>query len=295
MSFGLKRQLEDFEPTEERYQLLPDSRFRGVAEGDEACDDYYGDEQNNRWNVLWRAMVQAACCCCGRYLCVKLTKSEKMSLEALRKRASVMYNRDDPSHEALLHRYWQMSFPGEAASAPDSSPHWKRAGFQSSNPRTDFRGGGLLSLQSMTYFSETYPNMFREIVFEAGGCGDYPFSAGFVNICYMIVLYFRLNVEPGIFIGGDETASSKCLKAFASLAQDPDAHAFEELFSVCCIKLHRTWRRLSRREGASLMDFPEALRLTKKGMISLLSRQPQSVDEFHYLYEPISLPRRSCD
>jgi len=89
-------------------------------------------------------------------------------------------------------------------------------------------------------------------------------------------------------VGGDEVASNYCLKSFAALEEG--ANAFEELFCACAIKLHRTWRRLSC-EGSNLMDFPEALRITKRRMISVLRSKPESIYDFKSLY----LPNSGCE
>jgi hypothetical protein len=40
---------------------------------------------------------------------------------------------------------------------------WKDIGFQGKNPRTDFRGGGHLSLLCLLYMIDNYPNEFEEL------------------------------------------------------------------------------------------------------------------------------------
>ena len=41
---------------------------------------------------------------------------------------------------------------------------WKDIGFQSCNPRTDFRGGGHLSLLCLMYFCENYNEDWNTLV-----------------------------------------------------------------------------------------------------------------------------------
>jgi len=41
---------------------------------------------------------------------------------------------------------------------------WKDIGFQQKNPRTDFRGGGHLSLLCLIYMSQNYPREFNEMI-----------------------------------------------------------------------------------------------------------------------------------
>ena len=42
-------------------------------------------------------------------------------------------------------------------------PDWVSIGFQGSDPITDFRGGGLLSLSQLIYFCENYPEKARNL------------------------------------------------------------------------------------------------------------------------------------
>jgi len=43
------------------------------------------------------------------------------------------------------------------------SPKWTEIGFQQKNPRTDFRGGGLLALHSLYYLLAYKPEFFKEM------------------------------------------------------------------------------------------------------------------------------------
>ncbi len=36
---------------------------------------------------------------------------------------------------------------------------WKKYGFQNTNPRTDFRGAGVLGVLNLTYFAKNYPEV----------------------------------------------------------------------------------------------------------------------------------------
>ena len=36
---------------------------------------------------------------------------------------------------------------------------WKKYGFQSKNPRTDFRGAGILGVLNLTYFAKNYSDV----------------------------------------------------------------------------------------------------------------------------------------
>ena len=36
---------------------------------------------------------------------------------------------------------------------------WTKYGFQNSNPRTDFRGAGILGVRNLTYFAQNHPEV----------------------------------------------------------------------------------------------------------------------------------------
>ena len=64
----------------------------------------------------------------------------------------------------------------------------KRIGFQSDNPRTDFRAGGLLSLEFMNFFINNYKIESRNILREY----YFPFSIVCINLTFKICLILYL-------------------------------------------------------------------------------------------------------
>lgn len=44
------------------------------------------------------------------------------------------------------------------------SPYWKLIGFQRETPLTDFRGGGILSLEHLVAFVEIHPNFILALM-----------------------------------------------------------------------------------------------------------------------------------
>ena len=64
----------------------------------------------------------------------------------------------------------------------------KRIGFQSDNPRTDFRAGGLFSLEFMNYFITNYKIESKNILSEH----NFPFSIVCINLCFKICLILYL-------------------------------------------------------------------------------------------------------
>lgn len=201
------------------------------------------------------------------------------------------YEPSNPLHEQLLHRYWSAGQDAvtiqQQADENTGVQHqrfsWLKLGFQGPNPRTDFRGGGILSLACMVYFAEQHNNEFLHIVNEADHLGSYPFSAAFINVALMLIVCFQLKPNAVQCPSGHHpTLSRKAFKFFARLLCDARQHAFEELFSCCCISMHRHWRQLSHQ--STLLDFQRTLRYTQKRLIQVLESSPTQSVDFRKIY-----------
>ncbi|XP_053164644.1 ELMO domain-containing protein 1 isoform X3 [Hemicordylus capensis] len=63
------------------------------------------------------------------------------------------YDSEDPQHEEMLLKLWKCLKPGSPLEARISK-QWCEIGFQGDDPKTDFRGMGLLGLYNLLYFAE---------------------------------------------------------------------------------------------------------------------------------------------
>uniref|UniRef100_A0A4W4E2J0 ELMO domain-containing protein n=1 Tax=Electrophorus electricus TaxID=8005 RepID=A0A4W4E2J0_ELEEL len=63
------------------------------------------------------------------------------------------YDCENPEHEDMLMQLWKALRP-ESPLTGRISKQWCEIGFQGSDPKTDFRGMGLLGLHNLLYFSE---------------------------------------------------------------------------------------------------------------------------------------------
>mgnify|MGYP005991439171 CR=1 FL=1 len=66
------------------------------------------------------------------------------------------------AHEVLLEQLWQGAFPDQQFMRV--TPTWQQLGFQSDDPATDFRGGGILSLHCLVFFAEHYGDSLRRVL-----------------------------------------------------------------------------------------------------------------------------------
>lgn len=237
-----------------------------------------GDSVFSRAATAWRQPVEttvwAPAWLTGRLV---LTKEEQECLSQLRQLADVAYNGEDPTHERTLRRLFAAVHGAEEAHGLTSGgdARWKDLGFQAEDPRTDFRGGGLMSLQNMCHLAENYPDQFSDMVREANSKrASYLFAACCVNISSMLVLLLGLNTRRGLSPakGMPCPANAIARKNFAKIlsseaARNGDGNTssqvLAELFACAVMKLHAEWQALcSRKPGVTLLDFGEALSAT---------------------------------
>ncbi|NWQ74656.1 ELMD2 protein, partial [Columbina picui] len=83
-----------------------------------------------------------------------------LNVESLRK---VPYDSDNKEHEEQLIELWNLLMPQEKLKARISK-QWCDIGFQGDDPKTDFRGMGLLGLVNLVYFSKHYTDEAREVL-----------------------------------------------------------------------------------------------------------------------------------
>ncbi|XP_053259290.1 ELMO domain-containing protein 2 isoform X1 [Podarcis raffonei] len=83
-----------------------------------------------------------------------------LAVEELRKQP---YNSDNKEHEEQLMELWNWLMPHEKLKARITK-QWCDIGFQGDDPKTDFRGMGMLGLTNLLYFSKHYPREARQIL-----------------------------------------------------------------------------------------------------------------------------------
>lgn len=229
--------------------------------------------------ITWRLptglfSASFALCCCGgecdgqipasASTCVLRQPSIRAqeALAHLRLEAQVPYDAANPEHEGLLDSYFQ-TCTGTSPPMSTRDPRWQELGFQSDNPRTDFRAGGLLSLRCMAFLAEERPASTRKMMAEStsfarkrtearGPAPGYPFSAAVVNICFGLAGWLRL--DPHRLPSRLESCPDRSHLHFVELlAIEPDA--FKLLVACAVAAMHEDWvkhRRSAMDLGASI-------------------------------------------
>ena len=190
-------------------------------------------------------------CCCLNY---DLTVSEYKCFIELKKKVIPPYDENDENHELCLQSLFLKSkqilsndkdknkessdlisnttintniTSKNNINSEEASPIWRKIGFQTGNPRTDFRAGGIFSLDLMNYFSDKYENEYKTILNE-----DYfTFALVCIRLSYLIRIYLFLlsseEIKINLKIQKNIFATRKELKIFCFFLVDNSNLLFE--------------------------------------------------------------------
>lgn len=73
------------------------------------------------------------------------------------------YDSDNPQHEEMLLKLWELLKPNTPLESRVSK-QWCEIGFQGDDPKTDFRGMGLLGLYNLQYFAERDATVAQQVL-----------------------------------------------------------------------------------------------------------------------------------
>ncbi|XP_020101589.1 ankyrin repeat and ELMO domain-containing protein D-like isoform X3 [Ananas comosus] len=193
---------------------------------------------------------------------IYLSPLQEERLRHLRQRVEVPFDGSSVDHQDALKQLWMLAYPNREL-PPLKSELWKEMGWQGSDPSTDFRGGGFISLENLIYFAKHYPDSFHRLLHKEDGVRsewEYPFAAG------------KLTSKAGArfveLLGGDDLA-------------------FDNLYCVAFQMLDRQW--LAKR--ATYMEFNEVLKSTRMQLEQELSLEGISCVRDMPAYRMLSFTR----
>ena len=194
------------------------------------------------------------------YVSTSRLPTEQESAVALRVRVRMQtqYDAAVPQHAALLSQL-EKACDGVA---------WQLVGFQSPNPATDFRGGGVLSLENLVYFVTRQPAqalsmMHRRKDRSIGATADgvdsanYPWAAVGINITRMVAELIGACTAQGTM-----PKQQQPRKNWSFLLQ-PDA--FERLYCNAFFIFDNEWDRMK----AGYLQTPAVLAATRERVLQL--------------------------
>jgi len=109
---------------------------------------------------------------------IYLSPLQEQRLNNLRRRLQIPFDGSRIEHQDALRQLWRLAYPTREI-PPLKSELWKEMGWQGNDPSTDFRGGGLISLENLIFFARNYPNSFQMLLSKVQGQRsdwEYPFA-----------------------------------------------------------------------------------------------------------------------
>lgn len=82
------------------------------------------------------------------------------TVEAMR---TTQYDSDNLDHEKKLLQLWRLLMPNDRLETRITK-QWQEIGFQGDDPKTDFRGMGILGLENLLFFAEEYNSAARHVL-----------------------------------------------------------------------------------------------------------------------------------
>jgi hypothetical protein len=198
------------------------------------------------------------------YDLIKTQRTNRKRLSSFRAKVLQPYNKEDTNHEAKLIKLWKVANPSILLENRVSK-QWKILGFQGTDPATDFRGGGLFSLECMIHFGENHPKLFQKLI-ENGKTDSlkvYPFAITGLNIGNLIFESLGWGMKPHLvpeavkrrlarFLFGDHSEEGETETIYLSRFQQVYCGVFYVLDSI--------WEEKS----LSIMEFPVVLDSTRE-------------------------------
>ena len=108
-------------------------------------------------------------------------------IEAIRK---VPYNSETSEHEEKLLKLWSLLMPNQPLCSRVTK-QWQEIGFQGDDPKTDFRGMGILGLDNLLYFAEEYPGPAMHVLSHSNH-PRYGYAFAIVGINLTSMAYYLL-------------------------------------------------------------------------------------------------------
>ncbi|KAJ3614590.1 hypothetical protein NHX12_018161 [Muraenolepis orangiensis] len=145
-------------------------------------------------------------------------------VEDLRKET---FSSDNMGHEDMLLKLWKLLMPAVKLESRVTK-QWGDIGFQGDDPKTDFRGMGMLGLTNLVFFSEHYTEEARQVLSHA----NHP-KLGY---SYAIVGINLTEMAYSLLKSGD-------LKPhfYNTVTEHPELHHFHHLYCYLAYEFDKFW------------------------------------------------------
>lgn len=145
-------------------------------------------------------------------------------VESLR---TIKFDSNDEDHEKKLLQLWENLVPAQKLESRVSK-QWQFIGFQGDDPKTDFRGMGLLGLENLLFFSTEYPAPARHVLSHSQHPSyGYCFAIVGINLTSMAVQMLRNGEAKPYF--------------FNNPFSKPTMRLFHQFYSYLFYEFDRYW------------------------------------------------------
>lgn len=164
-------------------------------------------------------------------------KSLYVSVEDLRKE---VFSSDNPQHETTLLKLWDLLMPTVRLESRITK-QWGDIGFQGDDPKTDFRGMGLLGLINLVFFSENYTEEARQVLSHSSHPKlGYSYAIVGINLTEMAYSLLKSGALKPHF--------------YNTVLGSPELHHFHQLYCYLAYEFDKFWLA---EEPESIMLFNE--------------------------------------
>lgn len=220
----------------------------------------------------------------------QLTVDELVPFYEIKADANNYFDNKYTGYDDIFREMWRILTGGQLEEVENEG--WKKYGFQNQNPRSDFRGGGLLSLKQLMYFIKNNPQEIPEMSNEAN---SFLFAVSSINITYFLIKYYHLSEHLIYSKDKNEICSRVALKSFCSLLLR-DENIMDKIHGLLLNDLYSTWQILRQRiPRLNLLDFNLALNVIKDKYMK--ATKDHIFDDFatlkrYYLKKEVKLPSK---
>ncbi|KAM3967252.1 ELMO domain-containing protein 2 [Aphomia sociella] len=95
--------------------------------------------------------------------CLEQIWSYRSLINEVEELRQVQFDSSDLEHEEKLLKLWSLLVPNEPLEGRITK-QWQSIGFQGDDPKTDFRGMGLLGLENLLFFANEYPQASSHVL-----------------------------------------------------------------------------------------------------------------------------------
>ncbi|TWW58754.1 ELMO domain-containing protein 2 [Takifugu flavidus] len=158
-----------------------------------------------------------------------------VSVEDLRKK---VFDSEDQDHEAMLFNLWGLLMPTVKLESR-MTKQWGDIGFQGDDPKTDFRGMGMLGLINLVFFSENYTEEARQVLSHANHPKlGYSYAIVGINLTEMAYSLLRSGALKSHF--------------YNTVEGTPELQHFHQLYCYLAYEFDKFWLA---EEPESIMHF----------------------------------------